>query len=291
MSEEVKTLVNEYQEGKMSRRQFIRKAVLIAGSVELAMKLIGFFSPSVARAAMVDPQDPTLVSSELKYKGKAGQVSAYLSRPKASGTYPGLIVIHENRGINDHIRDVARRLAKEGYVALAPDYLSRLGGTKKVNPKGKGIRGLRKMISTEAIIEDTKSGYSYLQSLSAVQGGRIGIVGFCWGGANAFMLTTKVRGLKAAVIYYGTTPRPIDLVQNIEAPILAHYGGADKRVSKGVPATVEAMKKYHKSFTYKVYPGAKHAFNNDTRASRYHPEAAKEAWGRTLRFFKKHLKG
>ncbi len=161
----------------------------------------------------------------------------------------------------------------------------------KVNPKGKGIRGLRKMISIQDITEDTESGYTYLRTLSGVKDGKMGIVGFCWGGERAFSVTTKVRGLGAVVIYYGKSPKPLDSVKNIEAPVLAHYGGADKGVTKGVPAIVEAMKKHNKSFTHKIYPGAKHAFNNDTRAKRYHPEAAKEAWGRTLQFFKKHLKG
>ena len=238
---------------------------------------------------MVDPGDPALVSGMVKYTGKAGTVFAYQSRPKASGSYPGLIVIHENRGLNDHILDVARRFAKEGYVVLTPDYLSRKGGTMKVNPKGKGIRGLRKMISTEDMAEDSESGYTYLRSLSGVKDGKMGIVGFCWGGERAFSVATKVRGLGAIVIYYGRSPKPLDSVKNIEAPVMAHYGGADKGVTKGVPAIVEAMKKHNKSFTHKIYPGAKHAFNNDTRAKRYHPEASKEAWTRTIQFYKKHL--
>ena len=291
MPEEVKALVKDFQEGKITRRQFMRKAVLLTGSLAVATNLIESFLPSLSYAAQVDPGDPALVSGMVKYTGKAGTVFAYQSRPKASGTYPGLIVIHENRGLNDHILDVARRLAKEGYVVLAPDYLSRKGGTMKVNPKGKGIRGLRKMISIQDITEDTESGYTYLRSLSGVKDGKMGIVGFCWGGERAFSVTTKVRGLGAVVIYYGRSPKPLDSVKNIEAPVLAHYGGADKRVNKGIPAIEEAMKKYKKSFTYKIYPGAKHAFNNDTRKSRYHPEAAKEAWGKTLQFFKKHLKG
>ena len=289
MPEEVKELIKDYQEGKITRRQFIRRAVMLTGSMAVAMNLIDTFIPSISYAAMVDPGDPALVSGMVKYTGKAGTVFAYQSRPKASGSYPGLIVIHENRGLNDHILDVARRFAKEGYVVLTPDYLSRKGGTMKVNPKGKGIRGLRKMISTEDMAEDSESGYTYLRSLSGVKDGKMGIVGFCWGGERAFSVATKVRGLGAIVIYYGRSPKPLDSVKNIEAPVLAHYGGADKGVTKGVPAIVEAMKKHNKSFTHKIYPGAKHAFNNDTRAKRYHPEASKEAWGKTLAFFKKHL--
>ncbi len=291
MPEEVKKLMKDYQEGKITRRQFIRRAVVLTGSLGVATNLIEIFIPSVTYAAQVDPSDPDLVSGMIKYTGKAGTVFAYQSRPKASGSYPGLIVIHENRGLNDHILDVARRFAKEGYVVLAPDYLSRQGGTKKVNPKGKGLRNMRKLAPVKDVVEDTESGFTYLRGLSALRSDRLGVTGFCWGGEKSFAVATQVHGLKAVVVYYGRSPKPLDLVKNIDAPIMAHYGGEDKRVNKGIPDTVEAMKKYKKSFTYKIYPGAKHAFNNDTRKSRYHPESAKEAWGRTLQFFKKHLKG
>jgi carboxymethylenebutenolidase len=184
---------------------------------------------------------------------------------------------------------VTRRFAKEGYVALAPDYLSRHGGTGKVNPEGKGLRNIRKLAPVKDVVEDAESGFTYLRGLSSVRGDRLGVTGFCWGGEKTFAVATKVRGLKAVVVYYGRSPKPLDLVKNIEAPILAHYGGEDKGVNKGIPATEAAMKKYKRSFTYKIYPGAKHAFNNDTSKSRYHPEAAKEAWKRTLEFFKKNL--
>lgn len=291
MPEEVKELIKDYREGRITRREFIQRAVVFTGSIAVAASLTDVIIPAASHAAMVDPNDPELVSEEVKYEGKAGDVSAYLSRPKASGNYPGIIVIHENRGINDHIRDVARRLAKEGYVALAPDYLSRKGGTMKVNPEGKGIRGLRELISPEDVTEDTESGYNYLRSLSMVQAGKIGVVGFCWGGEMAFAVATQVDGLDAVVVYYGRSPKPLELVKNIEAPVLAHYGGEDKRVNAGIPDTEAAMKKYNKSFTYKIYPGAKHAFNADNRKDRYHPEAAKEAWAKTLEFFKKELKG
>lgn len=291
MPEEVKELIKDYEEGKITRREFIQKAALFTGSLAVAASLTDAVIPAVSRANMVDPDDPELASEEVKYKGKAGDVSAYLSRPKASGKYPAIIVIHENRGINDHIRDVARRLAKKGYVALAPDYLSRKGGTMKVNPEGKGIRGLREMISAQDVSEDTESGYQYLRSLPRVQSGKMGVVGFCWGGEMAFAVATQVSGLDAVVVYYGRSPKPLELVKNIEAPVLAHYGGEDKRVNAGIPDTEAAMKKYNKTFTYKIYPGAKHAFNSDTRPDRYHPEAAKEAWAKTLEFFKKELKG
>lgn len=291
MPEEVRHLIEEYQEGKITRRQFIRRAVAITGSLAVATGLIESLLPSIAYAAQVDPNDPALVSGDTQYAGKAGTVFAYLSRPKGSGPYPAIVMIHGSRGLDEHMQDVARRYAKQGYVALAPDYLSRHGGTEKTVPKGKGLRTIREMAPVEAVIEDTESGFTYLRGVSTVRTDRLGVTGFCWGGESAFACATRIRGLKAAVIYYGRSPKPLDLVKNIEGPVLAHYGGEDKRVNAGIEATVAAMKKYNKSFTYKIYPGAKHAFNEDTRKSRYHPEAAKEAWGRTLQFFKKHLKG
>jgi len=291
MPEEVKELIEDYQEGKITRREFIRRVVAITGSFAAANALIQSFVPPIGYAATVDPNDPALVSSAIQYTGKVGPVFGYLSRPKASGKYPAIIVIHENRGLNDHNRDVARRLAKEGYVALAPDYLSRHGGTPKANPKDEGLAKIRELAPWQGVAEDTDAGFAYLRSLSEVRGDRLGVVGFCWGGEMTFAVTTQVRGLKAAVVYYGRSPSPIDLVKNIEAPVLAHYGEKDPGVNKTIPAAEEAMKQYNKSFTYKIYPGAQHAFNNDTNPDRYHPEAAKDAWSRTLDFFKRNLRG
>lgn len=291
MPEEIKKLIQQYQEGKITRREFMVKAVAITGSLAVATSLIDTFLTPSGYAAQVDPNDPALASSEVQYSGKAGTVFGYLSRPKASGKYPAIIVIHGNAGIADHFRDIARRFAKEGYVALVPDFLSRHGGTRKVNPKGVGLANFRELAPTQAVTEDTDAGFSYLRSLPEVRGDRVGVVGFCLGGQMAFVAATQLRGLKAVVVYYGWSPSPIDVVKNIDAPLLAHYGGEDKSVNKGIPDTEAAMKKYGKSYTYKIYPGAKHAFNSDTRPDRYHPEAAKEAWGRTVEFFKKHLQG
>lgn len=288
MPEEVRILINEYEAGTISRREFIRRAIAITGSLAATNALIQNFLPTFGYAAQVDPNDPNLVSDRVEFRGKAGTVFGYLSRPKASGKYPAIIVIHENRGLNDHIRDVARRFAKEGYVALAPDYLSRQGGTEKANPSGEGIRNLRELVPWQAVAEDTEAGFAYLRSLSEVRADRLGLTGFCWGGEMTFAAATRVRGLKAAVVYYGRSPNPIDLVKNIEAPVLAHYGEDDPGVNKTIPAAEEAMKKYNKSYTYKIFPSARHAFNNDT-GDRYHPEAAKESWQSTLQFFKKHL--
>lgn len=169
MPEEVRKIVHDYEEGKITRRQFIRRIAVITGSIAAASHLLASLSLPGAYAAQVDPNDPSLDSGNIEYDGKAGKISAFLSRPEATGSYPGLIVIHENRGLNDHILDVARRFAKEGYVALAPDYLSRHGGTQKVNPEGKGLRNMRKLATVETGVEDTQAGFDYLRGLSQVQ--------------------------------------------------------------------------------------------------------------------------
>jgi carboxymethylenebutenolidase len=291
MAEKIKELIREYQEDQITRREFMRRAVTITGSLAAANTLMNTLMHSSSDAAQVDPHDPALVWHEVEYKGKAGPVFGYLTRPVAAGKYPGVIVIHANQGINDYTRDVARRLAKQGYVALAPDYLSRQGGTLKANPKREGLSNIREIAPWQAVAEDTDAGFAYLRILPDVRGDRLGVVGFCWGGEMTFGVATQVRGLKAVVVFYGRSPRPLDLVKNIQAPLLAHYGEKDPGVNKDIPGTEEAMKKYEKSYTYKIYPGAQHGFHTDTNPERYHPEAAKEAWGRTLDFFKKNLQG
>lgn len=291
MPEEIKKLVDEYRDGLISRRDFIQRAVLVTGSLAAAATLfdsLGLAPP--AYAAQVDPKDPGLTTKSVQFPGPAGTIYGYLAEPKAAGKYPAVIVIHENRGVNDHVKDVARRLAKEGFVALAPDYLSRGGGTDKVNPGGEGLSNIREVAPEKATAEDSGAALAYLKTLPEVNGDRIGLTGFCWGGQQAFNAATQVRGLKALVVYYGRTPNPPELLEKIEAPVMAHYGGEDKGITGGVPATEAAMKKYNKPFTYKIYPGAPHAFNNDA-SDRYHPEAAKEAWAKTVEFFKKNLQG
>jgi carboxymethylenebutenolidase len=290
MPEELKELIREYEEGKISRRDFMRQAVIVTGSVVAANGLIGSLLPRDSYAAQVDPNDPAILTHNATYEGKAGLVSGYLARPMKAGQYPGLIVIHENRGLNDHVRDVARRFAKEGYVALAPDFLSRQGGTMKINPSGEGLPNIRELVPWQGLAEDAEAGIRYLRVLPDVRRDRIGVVGFCWGGGMAFITATQARDLKAVVVYYGPSPSPLDLVKDIEAPVMAHYGEKDANINKGIPDTEAAMKKYNKVYDYKIYPGAQHAFNNDTNPERYDAKAAKEAWGRTMEFFKKTLK-
>lgn len=236
---------------------------------------------------IVAPNDPGLTSEMIAYPGKAGNVKAYLSRPKSGGKVGSVIVIHENRGLVDHIKDVARRFAKDGFVALAPDLLSRSGGTDQFKTPEEAIQAIGK-VTQDSVVEDLTSAVAYLKKLDSVNG-RIGVVGYCWGGGQSLNFATKCKELNAAVVYYGRNPNPLDQVQNIPCPLLGNYGEDDPNIMPGVEPLKEALKKNGKNFDIKVYPAAKHAFNNNTNADRYHPEAAKDAWARTVNFYKKNL--
>ena len=289
MPEELREIYRDYQDGKISRRDFIGKAVLVTGSVAAVYSMLGGTAID-ADAAVVASNDPDILTHNVEYQGKAGAVAAYLARPVKAGKYPAVVVIHENQGLTDHIRDVARRVAKEGYVALAPDFLSRQGGTAKANPKGGGLPNMRELAPWRTVAEDVASGFAYLNVLPDARRDKYGLVGFCWGGEMTFAAATQIPTLDAAVVFYGRSPDPLDLVKEIKAPVMAHYGEKDPGVNKGIPDTIEAMKKYNRFYDHRIYPGAQHAFNNDTNAERYNAQTAKEAWGRTMDFFKKNLK-
>lgn len=291
MADKIQALVRQYQDGKVSRRAFMRRAAALTGSLAAGYSLIDTLARSRARAEEVDPNDPTLLCHDVSYSGRATPVFGYLARPAALGKFPAIIVIHANQGLNDYTRDVARRLAKQRYVALAVDFLSRHGGTKKVNPRDEGLSNIRDLAPWYGVAEDADSGFLFLRAFPDIRGDRIGLVGFCWGGEMTFWSATEVRGLKAAVVFYGRSPQPLDLVKNIQAPVLAHYGEKDSTVNQDISSTAAAMKKYNKSYSYKIYPGAQHGFHTDTNPERYHPDAAKEAWAKTLDFFKSHLQG
>jgi carboxymethylenebutenolidase len=272
----------------VTRREFLQQTVLVTGGFAAGKFFVDAFAPSESEAAQVDPNDPRLVSSEIKYPSTDGTViGGYLTRPKGNEAHPAVLVIHEWDGIKEQIRDVARRLARAGYVALAPDLLSRYGGTSSFSTEEAAIAAGRKL-DDDMITKDLTGGVNYLKGQSFVRANRIGVIGFCWGGGKALLFTTRSKDLSASVIYYGSNPSNLEDVKNISAPVLGQYGGADERITSAVPKLDDAMKKYGKSFEYKVYPGAPHAFNSDGSPS-YREEAAQEAWGRTLEFFKTHL--
>jgi carboxymethylenebutenolidase len=289
MPEDLKEAYRDFRDGRISRREFMQKAIIVTGSLAAANSLVRGLAPGDANAAQSAAEDPEILTHNVEYQGKAGTVWGYLARPVKAGKYPSIIVIHENQGLNDHIRDIARRLAKERYVALAPDFLSRQGGTMKANPKGGGLANIRELVPWQTVAEDVESGFAYLNVLPDARADKQALIGFCWGGEMTFAAATKIKTLDAAIVFYGRSPNPLDLVKDIRAPVMAHYGEKDEGVNKGIDETVAAMKKFTKVYDHKIYSGAQHAFNNDTNPSRYHAEAAKEAWDRTLSFLKKNL--
>ena len=273
----------------VTRREFLQTSVLVTGGLAVGKLLVDPVMPVTSHAAHVDPNDPGLTSSEINFASTDGAaLGGYLTRPKGDVARPAVVVIHGREGINDQIRDVARRLAKAGYVALAPDLLSRPGGTSSLAKSEAAIAGDRRL-DDETITKSLTGGIDYLKGQSFVGASKIGVVGFCWGGGKALLFTTRSKDLAASVIYYGSNPQNLEDVKNITAPVLGQYGGADERITSAVPQLEAAMKKYGKSFEYKIYPGAPHGFNSDMSPQNFREEAAKEAWGRTLEFFKKHL--
>jgi len=289
MTENIDALIEAYRKSILTRRDFLHRALLLTGSLAAATTLADTIAPATSHAGLVDANDPALASSEVKYNAADGTaIGGYVTRPKGDGSRPAVIVIHPWSGIDEHTRDVARRFAKAGYVALAPDLFSRIGGTSSYSTTEAAIAAGRKLTS-DMIAQDLTATTSYLKTENFVRPAKIGVIGFCWGGGKALMFTTRSKDVAASVVYYGENPDPLDDVKNINAPVLGNYGGDDPRITSQVPKLEEAMKKYGKSFDYKIYPGAPHSFNSDDNPRSYREEAAKEAWARTLEFFKKHL--
>jgi len=289
MPEDLKNLLESYRAGTITRREFMRRAVLWTGSVAVASSLLDSLSPTASYANQVDPNDPALISTDVKYPAADGaSINAYVTRPKGEDRRPAVIVVSDNSALDEHNRDIGRRLAKAGYVAIVPDVVSREGGTKSF-PNQQAVAKAVAKLTDDNLMKDFMGAEKYIKSQSYVQPSKIGVIGFCWGGGKAFLFTTQSKDLAASVIYYGPIPENLDMVKNISAPVLGNYAGLDKPISSQVPRLAEEMKKYGKSYDYKIYPDAPHAFNSDVRPDRYRPEAAKDAWGRTLEFFKKHL--
>ena len=222
---------------------------------------------------------------EFQGGNESKKTPGFLAKPKGAGKHPAVIVIHEIFGVVDHIKDVSRRLGNEGYVALAVDLFE--GTTISSLEEG---RKLREGLTEDRILGDLNGAFRYLQSLEYVQPKRIGSIGFCMGGGLSLFLACHNKELAAAVVFYGRNPSPIDLVNNIQCPILGNYAGADMAIKEAdIKLLKETLTKYGKIFDIKVYPGAPHGFFNDTREA-YRPEAAKDAWKRTLAFFNTYLK-
>lgn len=284
MDQKIIDLYDEYTHAPLNRRVFLARLAALTGSVAAAMAALPLLE-NRAVAAVVAPDDARVTASTVEFPGPGGAVKGYLAKP-ASGTKFGTVaVIHENRGLNAHIEDVTRRLAVAGFVGLAPDLLSPLGGTPANEDEARDMIG---KLDMDATVANAIAAVSFLRS-HADGNGKVGAVGFCWGGGLVNQLAVHDPTLNAAVAYYGRTPDPAD-VPKIKAPLLLHYAGLDTRTNEGIPAYKAALDQAGVSYRIYMYEGANHAFNNDTSAERYDAEAAKLAWDRTLAFFAEKLK-
>lgn len=276
---------DEYTHLTLDRRGFMEKLTRLAGSGAAAAAIAPLLAANSAQAAVVAEDDARVAGEDIAYPGSSGEMKGYLVRPAgAAAKLPAVIVVHENRGLNPHIRDVARRLALEGFVALAPDFLSPLGGTPADEDKA------REMFGQLQAGQATADGVATVAFLGAHEAGngKVGAVGFCWGGGTVNDIAVASPDLDAAVAYYGRQPNAQD-VARIEAAVLLHYAGLDERINAGIDAYRAALEAAGKTFEIHVYDGVNHAFNNDTSAARYDKAAADLAWGRTVAFLEDKL--
>ncbi len=283
MDQRIIDLYDAYTHGALPRRDFMDRLAQMAGGAGAAAALLGVLQNDYARAAVIADDDPRIATETATYAAPGSKVSGYLARLKGGTKRPAVIVIHENRGLNPHIKDVTRRLAVDGFLALGVDALSPLGGTPADEDKAREMIG---SLNPDETLARYVAAVGFLAT-HPESSGKVGTVGFCWGGGMANRLAAAGTALAAAVAYYGM-PRPPDQVPRITAPLLLHYAGLDDRINAGVPAFEEALKKNGKKYELHVYAGANHAFNNDTNAARYNKEAADLAWGRTIAFLKKY---
>jgi len=277
---------DEYTHLTLDRRRFMEKLTQLAGSGAAAAAIAPMLAANGAKADIVPADDDRLTAEDVTYPGANGvTMKGYLVRPKnASGPLGGVIVIHENRGLNNHIKDVARRMALEGFNALAVDFLSPQGGTPVDEDQA---RQMFSSLNADDVSANAEASRVYLAGIDGANG-KIGAVGFCWGGGAVNNFAVKSPNLNAGVAYYGAQPKAED-VPAIKAPLMLHYGGLDERINEGIDDFREALEKNGKTFEIFVYDGANHAFNNDTSAARYDKAAADLAWSRTVDFFKKNL--
>ncbi|MBL0743707.1 dienelactone hydrolase family protein [Chryseolinea lacunae] len=287
IKQEVFDLYDDYAHNRIDRRDFVQKLSTYAvGGVTVA-SLMSFLMPDYKGAIQIGPNDPRLKSEFITYpspKG-AGTIKALLSKPAdAKGKLGGIVVVHENRGLNPHIEDVARRAALAGFITIAPDMLTPLGGYPGNDDQGRELQSKR---DRNEMLEDFIAAYDYLKANKDCNG-KIGVVGFCFGGWIANMMAVRIPTLSAAVPFYGGQPTAED-VPKINAPLLLHYGELDTRVNEGWPAYEAALKANKKDYTAYMYANANHGFHNDT-TPRYDKASAELAWTRTIDFFKQKLK-
>jgi carboxymethylenebutenolidase len=289
MDQRIINLYDDFTHGGMSRREFIDRLTRLAGSTAAATALLPLLQNDYAQAAIVAENDARLATERVSFDSPKGKINGYLARPKAKGKRPVVLVIHENRGLNPHLEDVARRLAVEGFLAYAVDLLSLLGGTPKSEDEARAMHP--KMNQDDAVAVLT-SAVSFLKK-HPESTGKVGAVGFCFGGLMINRLAVASPELDAGAAYYGRQV-PADQVPKIRAALLLHYAEKDDGVNAdgvnaGIAAYEAALKANNKKYTIHQYPGTQHAFNNDLGAARYNKAAADLAWGRTIAFFKEQL--
>lgn len=286
VTQEMIDLYDEYTHLTLDRRRFFDHLTRVAGGTAAACALLPLLENNYAHAAMVAPDDSRLTTERVTFTGASGEVSGYLARPaEASGALPAVLVIHENRGLNPHIEDVTRRMALEGFVALGVDFLSPAGGTPADEDKAREMIGQLDMAQT---VQNAVAAVDYLASHPATNG-KVGAVGFCWGGAMANQVAVNAPNVAATAAYYGRQPSA-DQVAEIEAPVMLHYAGLDERINAGIPDFEAALKQHGVNYQLFMYDDVNHAFNNDTNAARYDEKAASVAWNRTVNFFKDALR-
>ncbi len=286
LNQEIFDLYDSYAHNKIDRMSFMKKISVYAVGGLTVPALLDYLMPKYEERQQIRANDPRLKTETIEYdspKG-GGKIKGQLSRPvDANKKLPGIIVVHENRGLNPYIADVGRRVALAGFISLAPDALTPLGGYPGTDDEG---RALQRQRDRDEMLEDFIAGFEYLRKHKECNG-KVGVVGFCFGGWISNMMAVRLKKLKAAVPFYGGQPAEED-VPDIKAPLLLHYAELDKRVNEGWPAYEAALKKHNKKYTAHFYPGVNHGFHNDT-TPRYDEEAAKLAWERTIAFFNENL--
>jgi carboxymethylenebutenolidase len=286
IKQEVFDLYDDYAHSRINRRDFMQNLSMYAVGGLTVSSLMSFLMPDYKNTLQVKADDPRITSEYIHYDSPegGGSIKALLSKPAdAKGTLGGVVVVHENRGLNPYIEDVAKRVALAGFIAIAPDALSPLGGYPGNDDTGREMQSKR---DRNEMLEDFIAAYGYLKNNKDCNG-KVGVVGFCFGGWIANMMAVRIPGLSAAVPFYGSQPAAED-VPKIQAPLLLQYAGLDTRVNEGWPAYEAALKANGKAYTAYIYPNVNHGFHNDT-TPRYDKAAAELAWQRTIDFFKAKL--
>lgn len=284
MDQQIINLYDEYTHKPLSRTVFLKRLALYTGSMAAALSMLPLLESCKTAATVTAATDDELFTENVKYAGENCEMQAYVARPKKVGKYPTVIVIHENRGLTPHIEDVARRAAKAGYLAIAPNALAALGTLPANDDEA---RTMFTKLDANQTLQNFIKAFEYAGSRKD-SNGKYGCVGFCWGGAMANNLAVNMPNLKAAVAYYGRQPKTED-VSKIKAAVQLHYASLDTRVNEGIPAYEAALKTNKINYELFMYEGVNHAFHNDTSTARYNEAAAKLSWERTMALFKKTI--